>query len=107
MELLHCPCCHEQSLEIRFDKNQRPYSVCDSCGTKIFGRGIRALIGLHLASDVIGALAERTRSDVAAWERAREVRARVERTYGGLHARTAEPVAATAAEPVAAAGGAR
>ena len=105
---LYCPCCHEETLEVRFDKHQRPYAVCDSCSVKIFGRGAKTIVGLTLTSDVVGAYASRVATDRASWEIAQKTRARVEGELRGLVARAAAATAATIADaPAAAAGGAR
>ena len=38
----------KQSLDERTDKNQKPYFVCDGCGTQLFVRGI---VGRHLLDE--------------------------------------------------------
>jgi hypothetical protein len=45
MRAFHCPLCSELR-ELRIDKNQKPYLICDSCGVQLFVRkdsGIRRL----------------------------------------------------------------
>ena len=107
MNCLHCPCCHDPTLEIRWDKHLRPYATCDSCSVKIFGRGARAIVGLTLTSELVEALAARMRTDRASLEHAMEVRARVEASLRVGAAPVSATAASLAEQPLAAAGGAR
>jgi DNA-directed RNA polymerase subunit RPC12/RpoP len=50
MALLPCFLCHKQ-LDLRITKKQKPYFICEDCGTQIFVRGKRGIKRLHKLLD--------------------------------------------------------
>jgi hypothetical protein len=50
-------CLQVDSAHLRFDKNGRPYVVCDACGTRSFMKNMRCLRGvalmMHSARDIL------------------------------------------------------
>ncbi|MBI4700369.1 MAG: hypothetical protein HY744_04235 [Deltaproteobacteria bacterium] len=99
---LPCPSCLEiDGLSLRFDRRQRPFTICSSCGTRTFLRGRASMLGLAMLGDVIRELAAAVQTDAAAAE---QMRQRTAAFFAGLEQRFAPPAPArsdlgTAVEP--------
>jgi hypothetical protein len=48
-----CPLCLCPRAFVKWDKNQRPYAVCQGCGGRMFFRGAQSLRGLALIETVV------------------------------------------------------
>ena len=53
MKLFRCPICREPK-DVRLDKNQKYYLICNDCGTQLFVRGQKGMDRMEALIEISG-----------------------------------------------------